>query len=91
MIGINVFSVIDVLALIISTQVLLVFLYRSVRVTKRKIDWLFTGVMAIVALQVGLVLISDNIVPAGAAADSVPDAAARTRFEGLQARVNGAK
>lgn len=80
MIGINLFSVIDVLALIISTQVLLVFLYRSVRVTKRKIDWLFTGVMAIVALQVGLVLISDNIVPAGTAADSVPDAPVLTLF-----------
>ena len=78
MIVINTFSLIDLVAVIISTHVLLVFFHRSVRVTKRRIDLLFTAVMFIVWGEALFVLASDNVVPAGVSAESVPNAAART-------------
>ena len=51
MIGINAFSVIDLLAVIISTHVMLVFFYRFVRVVKRQIDGLFALLMVFVWCQ----------------------------------------
>jgi hypothetical protein len=78
MITLNVFSVVDLVAVLISTHVLLVFFHRSVRVTKRRVDLLFTAVMLLVWLEGIFVLASDNVVPAGVAAVSVPHAAERT-------------
>ena len=78
MIRINGFSAIDLVAVIVSTHVLLVFFYRSVRLTKRGIDLLFTALMLLVLLEAVIMFASDNVVPSGVAASSVPDAAART-------------
>jgi class 3 adenylate cyclase len=78
MIGINVFSLVDLLAVIISTHVLLVFLYRWARVTRRRVDLLFSGVMLLVLCESFFVLASDNVIPAGVAAASVSGAASRT-------------
>jgi class 3 adenylate cyclase len=78
MIGINLFSVIDLFAVVISAQVLLVFFYRSVRVTKRRVDLVFTAVMLLVWLEGIFVLASDNVVPVGVLADAVPNAARTT-------------
>lgn len=80
MITLNTFSVIDLLAVIVSLHVLLVFLYRSLRETRRRIDLLFTAMMALVTLGSVFVLVADNIVPQGTPASAVPDAAARTLF-----------
>jgi class 3 adenylate cyclase len=79
-ITLNTFSVIDLLAVIVSLHVLLVFLYRSLRETRRRIDLLFTAMMALVTLGSVFVLVADNIVPQGTPASAVPDAAARTLF-----------
>jgi class 3 adenylate cyclase len=78
MISINVFSSIDLLAVIISTHVLLAFCYRTARVSRRKIDLLFTCLVALFCLGAGLELAVDNVVPAGAAATAGPHAAALT-------------
>ena len=80
MIVINLFSVVDLVAAIVSTHVLLVFFYRSVRVTRRTIDLLFTAVMFFVWLVAVIVLASDNVVPAGVPADSIPNAAERLKL-----------
>lgn len=80
MIAINVFSVVDLLAVVVSTHVMLVFLYRSLRVTRRRVDLVFTLMMLLVALGSFFVLASDNVVPQGAPAVSVADAPGRTLF-----------
>ncbi len=58
MIAINTFSLIDLLTVVISTHVMLVFLYRSLRVTRRSIDLVFTLMMLLVTLSSFLVLAS---------------------------------
>lgn len=78
MIAINLFSTIDLLALIISTHVMLVFAYRSLRVTRRRIDLLFTWLMFMVWVESLIVLLCDNVVPEGVLATAVPNAAERT-------------
>lgn len=78
MIAINTFSVIDLLTVVISTHVMLVFLYRSLRVTRRSIDLVFTLMMLLVTLSSFFVLASDNVVPQNVPAVSVPGAADRT-------------
>ncbi len=78
MIHFNGFSAVDLVAVVVSTHVLLVFLYRSIRLTKRGIDLLFTAVMLLVLLEAVIMFASDNVVPSDVAASSVPDAAGRT-------------
>ncbi len=80
MTAINTFSLIDLLTVVISTHVMLVFLYRSLRVTRRSIDLVFTFMMLLVTVSSFLVLASDNVVPQNVPALSVPRAAERTLF-----------
>ena len=75
---INAFSVFDLLAVIITAHVLVAFLYRYFRVSKRQTDGLLAVVLSFVLSFCTAVFASDNLVPAGTSALSVPNAAERT-------------
>lgn len=74
MISLNVFSLVDLLGLIISTHVLFAFGYRTVRVTRRDVDVTFTVVMALLWLEAFAILAVDNLVPSNTPAATVPGA-----------------
>ena len=79
-IRINTYSLVDLLALIITTHVMLIFLYRYLRFTKRGTDLLFGLIVLTVGFECLCDLVSDNIVHSGTPSWSVPNAAKRTLF-----------
>ena len=81
MMWINTFSIFDLLAGIITAHVFLAFLYHYFRVSKRHTDGLLVVVMLFVLFFCIVVFASDNLVPAGIPAISVPDAAGHALIE----------